>query len=320
MANIEEIAKLANVSVTTVSRVLNNHPYVKKEKREAILKAMEKCNYQKNINAVHLKKGKTFQVGVVVPYTNHSYFGLLVDGIASEALEHDYNIVLIQTNYREEVEIQALNMLRHKQIDALIICSRECSMDIINDYVSYGPIVLCEDKKETNVSSIFIDQYKSFFKALEFLYENGHTDIGYCIARRTGTNSNRRAKAYEDFMASIGKPFRPDYIFEDCLYFEDGEKVVKRIKELTAPPTALLVTSDQVAAGIITCCNNEGIIIPDQLAIVGFDNEPIAKVMNITTIDIPLKSMGKKLFSHAVNEKGIVHEEIEVTLIKRQTV
>lgn len=320
MANIEKLAKMANVSITTVSRVLNGHPYVKQEKRDAVLEAIERCNYQRNINAVHLKKGKTFQVGVVVPYTNHPYFGLLVDGIASEALNNNYKIVLIQTNYREDFEIEALNMLKHKQIDALIICSRNCSLEIINDYVSYGPIVLCEDEKEQSVSSIYIDHYKSFFIALEYLHENGHTDIGYCIGRRTGTNSHKRENAYKDFLLKIGKSICMDYIFDDCLFFEDAEKVVKKIKQMKKPPTALLVTSDQVAAGIITCCNIHKIIIPDELAIIGFDNQPISKVMNITTMDIPLSDIGKKLFKQAIIKKDVVHEEVFATLIKRQTV
>ena len=101
MANIKDIAKMAGVSVTTVSRVLNNHPYVSADKKEAVRKAIELCKYQPNINPVHLSIGKTYLIGVVIPFSNHPYFGLLLEGIANEALKRNYKLVVFQTNYEE---------------------------------------------------------------------------------------------------------------------------------------------------------------------------------------------------------------------------
>ncbi|WP_342046447.1 LacI family DNA-binding transcriptional regulator [Bacillus sp. OTU530] len=320
MTNIKDIAKMAGVSVTTVSRVINNQPYVSKDKREAVLRAIQMSKYQKNLNAVNLSKGKTFLIGVVLPYSHHSYFARLVRGIANQALQHNYKLIIFQTNYEEDREIEALDMLKHKLIDAVIICSRICDWSILKEYVPYGPIVLCEDTKEQEVSSTFVDHYKSFSVALEYLYNKGHKKIGYCIGRTSGTNSKRREQAYKDFLKKHNEPFQPHYIFDQCLYFEDGEQVVQRIKQMSDPPSALLVTSDQVAAGIVTCCQNQNISIPDELALIGFDNEPIAKMMNITTIEIPLVEMGQKLFLQAIHDKSVSHEEISVNLIERKTV
>lgn len=320
MANIKDIAKIAGVSVTTVSRVLNNHPYVSKEKRDAVLRAMEEYHYQRNINAVHLSKGKTFLIGVVIPFTNHPFFGLLIEGIAKEAEKNNYKLVLFQTNYNENREIEALEMVQHKQIDALIICSRSCGWDVIDEYVEYGSIVFCEDSRGRNVSSTFIDHYKCFFNALEYLYNKGHQKIGYCIGRKSGTNSKQREKAYKEFLKKINTPFDPNYIFYECLKFEDGVKVVQQLTKMDNPPTALLVTSDIVAGGIITYCKEKEILIPDDLAIMGFDNQPIAKIMHITTLEIPLVEIGKKLFLQAIDSRNNSHEEIDVKLIERQTV
>lgn len=296
MTNIKDIAKMAGVSVTTVSRVLNNHPYVREDKRQAVIQAIEKSNYQRNINAVHLSKGETLLIGVAIPFSNHPYFGLLMEGIANEAVKNNYKLVLFQTNYEEQREIEALDMLQHKQIDALIICSRICSWEIIEKYLSYGRIIFCEDARGKRVSSTFIDHYKTFFKALEYLHEMGHHQIGYCIGRRSGANSQNREKAYKDFLSRIKENFNPDYIFDNCFNFEDGEHVVRCIMNMDNPPSALLVTSDQVAAGILTSCKENGIQIPSQLAIMGFDNQPIAKVMNITTLEIPLEEPLKSSF------------------------
>lgn len=320
MANIKDIAKKAGVSVTTVSRVLNNQPYVSEEKREAVIRAMEENNYQRNLNAVHLSKGETFLIGVVIPVTNHPYFGLIIEGMANEAVKNNYKLVLFQTNYEENREIEALKMLQHKQIDALIICSRSCGWDVIDEYVQYGPIVLCEDSRGRNVSSTFIDQYKSFFNALEYLHHKGHESIGYCIGRKSGTNSKLREKAYKEFLKKFDLPLDPSYIFYDSTKFEDGVKVVQQLTTMEKPPTALLVTSDIVAAGMITYCKEKEIAIPDELAIMGFDNQPVAKIMHITTLEIPLVEIGRKLFLQAIDHTKKSHEEISVKLIERQTV
>jgi DNA-binding LacI/PurR family transcriptional regulator len=209
MANIKDIAKMAGVSVTTVSRVLNNHPYVSEEKKNAVKNAIEKCNYQQNINAVHLSKGKPFLIGVVIPFTNHPYFALLVEGIANEAVKNNYNLVLIQTNYELQREHEALMMLKHKQIDGLIICSRICSWDR-DEFSSFGPIILCEDTRGKQISSTYIDHYKVFFKALEYLQVKGYHKIGYCIGRNTGSNSQQRELAYKDFLIKNNKRYNPN--------------------------------------------------------------------------------------------------------------
>jgi DNA-binding LacI/PurR family transcriptional regulator len=321
MTNIKDLAKMAGVSVTTVSRVLNNHPYVNKDKRTAVLEAIKLSNYQPNINAVHLSMGKTFLVGVVVPFIDHPYFGLLIKGMASKALENNYKLVLFQTNYVETRELEALKMVKQKQIDALIICSRICSWPVIEEYMTYGPIILCEDTRGKKVSSTFVDHYKSFIFALEYLYNTGHHKIGYCIGRKSGTNSKYRGMAFKDFVESNYLPYNPAYIFENCLNFEDGEKVIERIKQMSNPPTALLVTSDEVAAGIVTCAQNRNISIPRDLALIGFNNQPIAKMMNITTIEIPLEDIGRNLFLQAINNnKEVAYQEAPFKLIQRKTV
>lgn len=318
MTNIKDLAKMAGVSVTTVSRVLNNHPYVSEEKKNAVLDAINVSNYHRNINAVHLSKGKTQLIGVVLPFSDHPYFTLLLKGIAKQALEHNYKLVLFQTDYMECRELEALQMLKQKQIDSIIICSRACNWSTIEEYLPFGSIVLCEDVKGKQVSSTFVNQYKIFLKALEYLYQKGHKRIGYCINRKSGANSLQRELAYRDFHKKYSLPYKPEYMMDKCLYFEDGEEVINQLNNMESPPSALLVTNDQVAAGIVTCCQKQELSIPGELAIIGFDNEPIAKLMDITTIEIPLVEMGKNLFLQAINDK-LSNKEFSIQLIERGT-
>ncbi|WP_186577030.1 LacI family DNA-binding transcriptional regulator [Aquibacillus kalidii] len=320
MANIKDIAKLAGVSVTTVSRVLNNHPYVSEEKKEAVRYAMEQSNYRPNINAVHLSKGKTNLIGVVIPFINHPYFGLLVEGIANEAVSNNYKLVLFQTNYEEERELEALLMLKNKQIDGLVIGSRICHWEVIKEYIDYGPIVVCEDAREQQVASTYINHYESFSIALEYLHRKAHNEIGYCIGRKSGSNSTQRDLAYRDFLAKNNIDYNPSFVFSNCFKFEDGVRVVDLLTTMKKTPSALLVTSDQVAAGILTCCRERNIQVPHQLAIMGFDNQPIAKIMNITTLEIPIVEIGRSLFRQALESETVTHNEIAVKLIERLTV
>lgn len=325
MANIREIAKLAGVSVSTVSRVLNDYPYVKEEKRKAVWEAVDKLNYKKNINAVHLAKGKTCIVGVMLPYVNHPYFGMILEGISEEALRYGYHLLLFQTNYDVHKELEALEMLRMKQVDGLIICSHTTSLKIIEAYTEDGPIVLCEDVKEQKFLSVYINHYEAFTLGMSYLIEKGHKKIGYCIGRTTGTNSQDRKAAYHDALQKINEQPKEEWMFDHCLYIDDGKRVVTKLLSMDEKPTALLVSSDQVAAGIVLWGRNHGLNIPNDLAVVSFDNHPISEALNITTIDLPLSLMGKRAFQMvydclktgtAPNQKEALH----VRLIKRLSV
>lgn len=319
MATIKDLAKLAGVSVTTVSRVLNDHPYVSKEKRKLVLEAIEQTKYEKNVNAVHLKTGRTQLVGVVLPFSDHPYFAQLLKGIAKQAFKHNYKLVLIQTDYQEKREKEALHMLRQKQIDALIICSRSCDLNLITSYTLYGPIVVCEKVHGDKLSSAYIDHYQAFQDALAYLYEAGHQKIGYSVSRLDGTSSKERAAAYRDFLAAKELPCRLDYVFDKMLYFEDGETMVTQLKQMEDPPSALIITNDQVAAGVMTCAGRVGIHIPEKLAIIGFDDHPMAQMMGISSMHIPLEEMGEHLFKQALGKES-KDKVFHATLIKRETV
>ncbi|UOQ49055.1 LacI family DNA-binding transcriptional regulator [Gracilibacillus caseinilyticus] len=318
MANIRDIAKMAGVSVTTVSRVINNHPYVTEEKRKAVQEVMNSVDYQVNRTAVNLSQGSSKLIGVVVPFAKHPYFGLLIEGITDQAAEHQYHVLLIQTKYNLEREQEALDMLKHKQIDGLIICSHKMDLSVIESYSRYGKIVVCENAAgNQNVDSVFVDHYQSFNNALNYLHQKNYQRIGYCIGRNSGSNSYFRHRAYQDFLEQHPQQ---SFVFDNYYYFEDGQTIVEEIIDLKSKPDALLVTSDVVAAGILTACNQAGIKVPDDLAIIGFDNQPIAKMMGLTSFEIPHTTMGMKLFQHVSNQSAAQHEQLPIKLIERNTV
>ncbi|UUZ97259.1 substrate-binding domain-containing protein [Paenibacillus sp. P25] len=258
-------------------------------------------------------------MGILVPSVKRPYFGMVVEGIADEALQWGCNLMLIQTNYEEERELEAFMLLKLKQIDALIICSKTSGWDIVEEYNRYGPIVVLEDARGRQVSSIFIDHYKCFTMALSYLTGKGHEKIGYCLARKTGTSSMQREAAYRDFYTKRNQAVRPDYFFYDAVHMEDGQWIMQQIAGMPDPRQPYWSLAIKWSAGILVYCRDQHIEVPGQLAIVGFDNQPIAKVMNITTFAIPLGEIGRKLFLLAAQGE-VRHLEIETEFIERLTV
>ncbi|MFC7784941.1 MULTISPECIES: LacI family DNA-binding transcriptional regulator [unclassified Rossellomorea] len=319
MTNIRSIAKLAGVSVSTVSRVLNEHPYVKEEKRKKVLEAVEQLNYIKNANAVHLSKGKTYSIGVVLPYLNLPYFGEILQGIAGEALKHGYHIQLFQTNYDRGAELDAFHRLQMKEVDGLILTSRSNSLDVLAPFV--GPnVVFCENVYDPSYKKVFIDHYQGIRNGLEYLYSKSHSRIGLCLHRTFGTNSEERIRGFYDSSEAAGHPVRDEWIFNDCYHLQDGRDVVKAWEHLREKPSALIVTSDQVSAGMVTEAAKRGIRIPDDLAILSFDNHPIADALDITSFEVPIRKVGEesfKLFLEKADPQPVI---LETKLFDRGTV
>lgn len=325
MANIKDIARIAGVSITTVSRVLNNHPYVAKEKRLAVERAIEQLQYAPNHNAIHLVKGKTGMIGVILPYVNNPYFSTCLEGISREALSSGYRLVLCQTGYEQDKELEALQLLKNHQVDGVIVCSRSSQWDELEPYSRFGPIVACEKVESGAVSSVYVDYYQSFALGMTYLIQKGHRRIGYCIGRTDSANSLIRKQAYRDALASIGEPIREEWIFDQSIDMESGVQVVSQLSMMKERPTALLVVSDQTAAGIVAEAQSRGWSLPKDLSIIGFDNHPIAKILHLTTVEHPNYLVGCTAFQviqRQISDKNASPERREVPyrLIERASV
>ena len=325
MANIKEIAKLAGVSVSTVSRVLNNHPYVSEDKRARVLETMEQLKYARNMNAVHLITGKTRSIAIMLPYINHAYFSLLMEGIGGEALANHYRLVLCQTGYEPDKEHEVLEMLRNREIDGIIVLSTATKADLIEDYCSYGPIVCCQEAGKRSFSSVYIDHSRAFRSAMKCLIAKGHRHIGFTVGRMDSPSTRARMDAYQKVLAELDEPVREEWIIDGCWDMEDGAAIMQRLWDMSQRPSAMLVTGDHVAAGLLWEAGRLGVSVPEQLAIIGFDNQPIGKMLGLTTIDNRLSEMGAEafriLYSH-IQEPDLepVQRELDFTLIERTSV
>ncbi|MGM0948734.1 MAG: LacI family DNA-binding transcriptional regulator [Bacillota bacterium] len=321
MANIKDIAEKAGVSVTTVSRVINNHPYVSEDKRNRVLEAMEALAYARNIHAVHLSKGFSNLIGVVLPTINLPYFAELIAGIADAAAESGIHLSLFQTNYDVEKEIFALSQLKQRQVDGLIFCSKTLADEKLIEWE--GPILLCQNSDIGRFPTISIPHHQAFRCGLDYLITKGHKKIAICLARKKGMNSHFRIKAYKEALEEIGEAFHEDWVIEKAITINDGKALFHKWKKWKEKPTAIFVANDQVSAGLLLEAKAQRISVPDELAILSVDNHEISQSLGVTTIDIQTKEMGKQAF--AMLEKRIQGQPIErkvldYRLIERSTV
>lgn len=322
MANITEIARLANVSRSTVSRVLNNHPYVAQPKKEAVLEAIRLLDYVPNRNAINLSKGKTNIVGVMVPQINHPFFNNLISGMGEICSELNLSLLVNQTNNDLEREKISFDQLRYKQIDGLVIASTVSSAVELSKISKYGPIVSCE-LSEGNHAQVYIDHSNGIELVMNHLKEGGYQSIALCLGNPDSGVGKSRKNAFYKFIYKSSFTHLKEWYFEKKYSFEDGKDVMNELYKLASFPRAIVVGNDYVAAGIIHQARLLNVRVPEDLAVTGFDNQSIAEAMNITTIDQPIHQLGidaVKMVDNLINRRHEVEEnKLRLKLVVRKS-
>lgn len=329
MSTISDVARLSGLSKTTVSRVINNHPYVSDKKRELVLKAMKELGYTPNPSARRLRGHLTTTIGVIVPKIVNPLFSSLVDSIEQAAYKKGYQVLICQSNEDKEKELAFLNLLKTKQVDGIIMTSIENDWEIVESYIEYGSILLCNDYvNQTVAPMIRLDQTKGAYLGAKHLIERGHQKIAYCtggLFDEQGKGKDRN-QGFQKALQEAGITINPKWIFIDQHTIEDGKQVMKQILEMNDRPTAIFTGSDQVAAGVMIEAKEQDLTIPSDFAIIGFDNQPIAEILDpkLTTIRQPVDQMGEKSVEVIIElldnpEMEIKNYELPIELIVRQS-
>ncbi|WP_027409014.1 LacI family DNA-binding transcriptional regulator [Anoxybacteroides tepidamans] len=297
MSTIEDVAKLAGLSRTTVSRVINNHPYVSEDKRKLVIEAMNQLGYVPNSSARSLRSQKTDVIALFVPRIMNPFFSQLVESMEMAAAEKGYQLIICQTRYSPEKELNYMNLLKTKQVDGVILASIQNEWKVLEPFLDYGPIVLCNEfDEQANVPSVMLDQAQGGYIATKHLLEQGHRRIAYCQGGTRSNVASHREIGFRRALLEYGIEFEERYAFRDAFSSEDGRRVFHQMMKLSAPPTAVFTGSDEVAAGIVSEAIKCGYSVPEQLAVVGFDNQAITELMEptITTVHQPVEKMAHK--------------------------
>lgn len=298
MVNYNDIAKLAKVSSTTVSHVINETRLVLPETKKRVADAMRELNYQHNLLARGLATGKTHTIGLVISDIRNPFYPELVQGVEELAVKNNYNIFLCNTDYDIEKGLKSIWALISKKIDGIIVTSSQADDLLIEKLVnSKIPVVFVNwGKRNINVDCICVDYKVGMAEAVEHLVSLNHKKI-YFIS---GPGNLKTAKIrIDNFIEAIGKSGRVDLshrIIAGNHKIDGGFEAVKGILKEGELPTAVVCSNDLTAIGAMKAFGVAGIKIPEDISVIGLDNIMLTKIVSpaLTTIGLERYKIGRK--------------------------
>lgn len=310
-ATIYDISNLLNISAATVSRALNNHPKISQKTKELVLKTAKELNYKQNSLAQALKSGKTHSIGIIVPYINTNFFSSLIRGVEEELSLHGYHVIICQSHEDVELEKKHLKTLINAQVDGIFMSVSKTTLDI--DHIERAhqlntPIIFFDRKKDVNgISTITIDDYKAGYDATEHLIKQGCRHICHFAGDLRLDIYQKRYDGYADALKDNGIKLNDEFVIPIDSSIDGGIGAVKQLWKLNPKPDGIFSASDYAALGACQQLKKMKIQIPEDVAIIGFSNEPFTQYMElpISSIDQTPDVMGKisaQVFLEHMNE------------------
>ena len=297
MATIKDVAERTGYSIKTISRAINDEPNVSQKAKTIIQETMREMDYYPNSVAQQMRGKATKMIGVVISYITNPFFAYLVDAIEEKANENGYQVVVFQTKDKPKNQMRFLEMLKSKQLDGLILAYIEEENDEIKQLIKLGKVVVCNHHSpHSKLPGVFIDEKKATYEAITFLIKQGYRKIAYCSGGKYDPD-NLRFSGFIKALKAYHITFDDSYHFENKWDVLGGQQVVRDILEMPESdrPQAIFSNGDLLASGILSECLTQGIKVPEDLAIMGFDDQPVSQILTpkLTTVQQPIKQMGE---------------------------
>ncbi len=296
--SIKDIAKVAGVSHSTVSRALSGSPLVNAETKSRIQSLAREMGYSPDAQARSLVMGRTLTLGVVVTRLTDPFIAEIVQAIEDTAHEYGYSVVLASSSAESEREIAAVEMLHSKRVDGVIVTSSRVGA-LYQQYLDRlgVPVVLINSHREEQgpyTFSITVDNRHGGYLATRHLLDLGHDCVAYVTGPANHSDDLERMKGYCQALTEVGIEFQPELVVPGTGRVEGGEIAFSRLMDLKHPPTGVFCYNDMTAIGLLRAARVSGLSIPEELSIVGFDDIPFASYVNppLTTIAQPISQMG----------------------------
>ncbi|MGX7351021.1 catabolite control protein A [Enterococcus canis] len=313
---IYDVAREANVSMATVSRVVNGNPNVKPATRKKVLEVIDRLDYRPNAVARGLASKKTTTVGVIIPDVSNIFFSSLARGIDDVATMYKYNIVLANSDGNDQKEVSVLNTLLAKQVDGIIFMGHHITDEIRGEFSrSKTPVVLAGSiDPDEQVGSVNIDYKNATKDAVDVLAKNGNKKIAFVSgALIDPINGQNRLKGYKDALSENGLTYNEGLVFEAPYNFKDGEQLAARIRNSGA--TAVYVSDDELAIGILDGMLDAGVKVPEEFEIITSNNSLLTDVARprLSSITQPLYDIGAvamRLLTKMMNKEEVEEKTI----------
>lgn len=327
LPTIKDVAKAADVSVATVSRVLHNLSGYSDITKQKVLDAIEQLGYQPNAIARGLINKRTQTIGVLFPNVSSHFSAGLLHGIEEVAHEKGFSVIVCNTDGLRTMKY--LQVLREKQVDGVVFASEELKEDYYQALRDMRvPVVLVNNQSHAHpVPYIKVDDRHAAYQATEYLIQKGHREIAMLAGTQTDPIAGLpRVEGYRQALSDYGIPCHESQIAYGDFLLEGGRKAMSKLLDEAAPFSALFAAGDEMAIGAMGVALERGIRIPDDLSIIGYDDLAIAQMMYppLTTIHQPLAEMGQlaseKLIAMIESSDPVSSTIVMHHIVERKTV
>ncbi|MBB3836781.1 LacI family transcriptional regulator [Runella defluvii] len=317
---IKDIANALNLSASTVSRALRGMPEIHPETRQAVLQLAEDMDYQPNQLAKNLVKSRTKTIGLILPTLSYHFFASMLNSIEEAAMQAGYSVVVCQTNESYLREVAQIQNLLHSQVEGVIMSLARDTSDFEHIYRLQRknvPLVIF-DRYSTDIdaSRVIVDNHEAAFKATQHLIENGCQRLGCMAGPPHLLISNERLRGFKDALEHYGLPYNERYVFYNDFTQENTMMQALNMMSLPTPPDGILTMTDRIAFATMYAFKQKGIRIPEDVAIVSFNNDPTCIYLSpsLTSVNQPIQEMGAQvvrlLLKQLENDQPVVAETI----------
>ena len=296
MATMKDIARLAQVSTSTVSHVINGSRFVSDEIREKVMRIVAELNYTPSAVARSLKVRETKTIGLLVTATNNPFFAEVMAGVEQYCQKNQYNLIIATTGGDAKRLKQNLQTLIHKQVDGvLLMCGDSRFQADMELTVSLPLVVMDWWFTELNADKILENSERGGYLATKSMIDAGHQKIGIITGNLRKSVAKNRLQGYKKALSEANIVLNPDWIVESHFDFEGGIVGTQKLLSLSDRPTAIFCCSDTIAIGAYQAIQNQGLRIPQDISIMGYDDIELARYLfpSLSTISQPKAELGK---------------------------
>ncbi|MDN7246458.1 LacI family DNA-binding transcriptional regulator [Planococcus shenhongbingii] len=296
MANIQQVAKQAGVSVATVSRVLNGQNSVSTKTKTKVEEAIKTLNYEPSILGRNLRNSESRILLVLIPNLSNPFYLEIIKGIENMALSQGYNILLCETDSNPEKENIYFDLVRKKMADGIISMDPAVNVETLKQLAETYPIIQCSEYGGgIGIPYVTINSEEASYRAVKHLIQIGHQKIALINSDEKFLYARERKMGYQRALQENTISLNKDYmIYTSELSFEHGQQAMRKILALADRPTAVFAVSDMLAIGALKEINASSLHVPNDIAVVGFDKIDFSNMTNptLTTVAQPMYKMG----------------------------
>lgn len=295
-ATIKDVAAASGLALSTVSNALTNRRYVSEETRQKVLQAATKVGYRASKIARSLRTHRTYSIGILVGDIANPFFPELVRGVEDVASAEGYNLILCNTDYREDKQKAYIEILRDQQVDGIVIASQiQKSDDILNMIKEGMPLVMINQRYPgTDTDYVGVDNISGMKETCDYLWGLGHRRIGFIQGRKGSTAAQDRYDGFVEAMKSLAGGHDEKLVQSGDWSYASGAKAARRMLAMVERPTAIIGGNDLMALGAIEAIQEFGLRIPQDISVVGIDDIFVSAMpwASLTTLRHPKWTVG----------------------------